>query len=84
MTPQCNLPEGFAAQAAFAIDPNPDSIAEGITRIVEMPDEELAAMGRRGRRLVEEKFAWPQIAVEMKAVYDWILGCGPRPASVSE
>jgi glycosyltransferase involved in cell wall biosynthesis len=84
MTPQCNLPEGFAAQAALAIDPNPDSIAEGITRIVEMPDEELAAMGRRGRRLVEEKFAWPQIAVEMKAVYDWILGCGPRPASVTE
>ena len=33
MTPHCNLPEGFAAQAALKIDPDPDSIAEGITRI---------------------------------------------------
>jgi poly(glycerol-phosphate) alpha-glucosyltransferase len=82
MTPHCNLPEGFAAQAAVAIDPEPDSIAEGITRIVEMPDEELAAMGRRGRRLVEEKFAWPQIAADMKTVYDWILGNRPKPECV--
>jgi glycosyltransferase involved in cell wall biosynthesis len=84
MTPQCNLPEGFAAQAALSIDPKPDSIAEGIRRIVEMPTEELAAMGRRGRHLVEEKFAWPRIATDMKAVYDWILGHGPRPACVTE
>jgi glycosyltransferase involved in cell wall biosynthesis len=82
MTPHCNLPEGFAAQAALAIDPEPDSIAKGITRIVEMPDEELTAMGRRGRRLVEEKFAWPQIAAEMKAVYDWVLGNGAKPECV--
>jgi glycosyltransferase involved in cell wall biosynthesis len=84
MTPQCNLPEGFAAQAALSIDPKPHSIAEGIRRIVGMPTEELAAMGRRGRHLVEEKFAWPQIATDMKAVYDWILGHGPRPACVSD
>jgi glycosyltransferase involved in cell wall biosynthesis len=30
MTPHCNLPEGFAAQAALAIDPEPDSIAKGL------------------------------------------------------
>jgi glycosyltransferase involved in cell wall biosynthesis len=84
MTPQCNLPEGFAAQAALSIDPNPNSIAKGIRRIAEMPTEELAAMGRHGRRLVEEKFAWPQIAADMKAVYDWILGHGSRPACVSD
>jgi glycosyltransferase involved in cell wall biosynthesis len=82
MTPHCNLPEGFAAQAALAIDPDPDSIAEGITRIVEMQDEELAAMGRRGRRLVEKKFTWPQIAADMKAVYDWVLGNRPKPDCV--
>jgi glycosyltransferase involved in cell wall biosynthesis len=84
MTPQCNLPEGFAAQAALSIDPKPHSIAEGIRRIVEMPTEELAAIGPRGRRLVEEKFAWPQVATDMKAVYDWMLGHAPRPACVTE
>ena len=82
MTPHCNLPEGFAAEAALEIDPDPDSIAEGITRIVEMPGEELAAMGRRGRRLVEEKFTWPKVAADMKAVYDWVLGNRPKPECV--
>ena len=82
MTPHCNLPDGFAAQAALKIDPDPDSIAEGISRIQEMPEGELAAMGRRGRRLVQEKFAWPRIAADMKAVYDWILGNRPKPDCV--
>jgi len=82
MTPHCNLPEGFAAEAALEIDPDPDSIAQGITRIVEMPGEELAAMGRRGRRLVEEKFAWPKVAADMRAVYDWVLGNRPKPECV--
>jgi glycosyltransferase involved in cell wall biosynthesis len=82
MTPHCNLQEGFAAQAALKIDPDPDSIAEGITRIVEMPGEELTAMGRRGRRLVEEKFSWPKVAADLKAVYDWVLGNTPKPECV--
>jgi glycosyltransferase involved in cell wall biosynthesis len=82
MTPHCNLPEGFAAQAALEIDSDPDSIAEGITRIVEMPGEELAAMGHRGRRLAEEKFTWPKVAADMKAVYDWVLGNRPKPECV--
>ena len=82
MTPHCNLPEGFAAQAALKIDPDPDSIAEGITRIVEMSEDELAAMGRRGRCLVEEKYSWPKVAADLKAVYDWVLGNRPKPGCV--
>ena len=82
MTPHCNLQEGFAAQAALKIDPDPDSIAEGITRIVEMSEDELAAMGRRGRCLVEEKYSWPKVAADLKAVYDWVLGNRPKPGCV--
>jgi glycosyltransferase involved in cell wall biosynthesis len=82
MTRQCNLPEGFTAQAALEIAPSVDSIAEGITRIMEMPDEELAAMGRRGRRLVEEQFTWPQVAATVLSVYEWVLGSGPKPECV--
>jgi hypothetical protein len=32
--------------------------------------------------LVRERFAWPQIARQMTAVYEWLLGGGPAPASV--
>jgi hypothetical protein len=36
-------------------------------------------MSRLGRQLVCEKFAWPRIARQMRAVYEWCLGGGPRP-----
>lgn len=83
MTPQCNLPEGFAAGAALRVEPEADSIGVGLKRLLEMSDAERSAMGARGRRLVEEKFSWPKIAREMKEVYEWVLGGGPRPACVS-
>jgi glycosyltransferase involved in cell wall biosynthesis len=83
-TPHCNLAEGFKARAAIRIEPRPESIAEGLNSLTAIGESELAEMGRRGRRLVEEKFTWPHVAAEMKAVYDWVLGHGPRPACVIE
>jgi len=82
MTPQCNLPEGFAAGAAVQVDPQPASIAAGLWELFRMSDAERHAMAERGRRLVEERFSWPKIAQQMKAVYEWVLGGGPRPECV--
>jgi len=82
MTPQCNLPEGFAAGAAVQVDPEPASIAAGLRELFRMSDAERHAIGERGRRLVEERFSWPKIAQQMKAVYEWVLGGGPRPECV--
>ncbi len=39
-------------------------------------------MAERGRALVEAKFSWPEIARQIRAVYEWILGNGPRPETV--
>ena len=44
--------------------------------------EVLREMGLRGRELVRERYSWPKIAQEMKAVYEWVLGRGPRPGCV--
>ena len=82
MTPQCNLPEGFEAGAAIAIDPEVESIAHGLEELFSMSDSERKGMGARGRALVQEKFYWPKIAAEMKAVYEWILGGGSPPSCV--
>jgi len=79
MTPQCNLPEGFAAGAALRVDPEPASIAAGLCELFQMSEAGRRAMGERGRRLVEERFSWPKIAGQMKAVYEWVLGGGPKP-----
>jgi poly(glycerol-phosphate) alpha-glucosyltransferase len=82
MTPQCNLPEGFAGDAAIRVEAETESLRLGLTQLIQMSDEERRAMGSRGRRLVERSFSWPRQAKEMADVYRWILGGGSRPGCV--
>ena len=82
MTPQCNLPEGFTANAAIQIDPNAESMAQGLHTLFQSSISDLQSTGSRGRALVAGRFAWPRIATEMKSVYEWVLGGGAKPECV--
>jgi poly(glycerol-phosphate) alpha-glucosyltransferase len=82
MTPECNIPEGFEAEAALHVDPDPSSIARGVRQLSSMSQGERAAMGARGRALVEEQFTWPRVAEQMHGVYRWMLGEAGRPSCV--
>jgi poly(glycerol-phosphate) alpha-glucosyltransferase len=89
MTEHCNLPEGFAAGAALRIGTDAGSIGEGLRALFSLPRTDngqpttsLASIGRNGRALVERQFTWPQVAAQMKEVYEWVLGGGERPGSV--
>ena len=73
MTPECNLPEGFASDAALEIRSGEGSFQAGMRTLIEMTDRERAAMGMRGRRLVEVRFTWPKVAAQMKALYEELL-----------
>jgi glycosyltransferase involved in cell wall biosynthesis len=74
MTPECNLPEGFAAEAAVRIGSSSDEISVGLNQLAGMSDQDLRAMGARGRDLVAKKFSWPRIGEQMRAVCEWVLG----------
>jgi poly(glycerol-phosphate) alpha-glucosyltransferase len=82
MTPECNLPEGFAADAAIQIETDAPSIAHGLNGLFSMNEADLNEMGRRGRELVKQRFSWQTVATQMKEVYDWMLGGGDIPSSV--
>lgn len=82
MTDRCNLPEGFAADAAIRIGTEVDSIAGGLVCLFRSAVGNLRAMGANGRRLVESRFTWDQVAAQMKAVYEWALSGGPAPKCV--
>jgi poly(glycerol-phosphate) alpha-glucosyltransferase len=102
MTEHCNLPEGFAAEAAMRIGTDGGdqrsevggqmsglggqtmSMTEGMRALMEMSDAERLLMGQRGRSLVEREFTWPQVAAQMKEVYEWVLGGGAKPRCVRE
>jgi len=82
MTPECNLPEGFAAEAALQIGTSPEEIAAGLKQLLEMSDDDRRAIGDRGRTLVATKFSWPRIGEQMRSVYEWVLGGGATPQTV--
>jgi poly(glycerol-phosphate) alpha-glucosyltransferase len=79
MTPQCNLPEGFAAHAAIEIESEPDAIADGLKELFRANTSTLGEIGSRGRALVASHFAWPKIAADLKKVYYWMVGGGSKP-----
>ena len=82
MTLECNLPEGFAAGAALRIEPSAASIAQALEDVFRARPSALRTMGEKGRGLVRDRFTWPKVAAEMKAVYDWVLGSGPKPGCI--
>ena len=79
MTPECNLPEGFASAAALRVGTSPEKIAAGVQQMIEMSGDDRRAMGNRGRSLAETKFSWPAIGEQMRSVYEWALSGGPAP-----
>jgi poly(glycerol-phosphate) alpha-glucosyltransferase len=83
MTDACNIPDGFGSGAALRIEPNPSSIASGLLQLFSLSDSERAALGNRGRNLVQEKYRWPAIATQMLRVYEWVLGGGTAPECVT-
>jgi poly(glycerol-phosphate) alpha-glucosyltransferase len=84
MTPQCHLPEGFAAGAALNAEPDVASLTQALRTLFAMSKSDREEMGLRGRHLVEQKFSWPRVAEQMVAVYQWVLGGGQRPDCVQE
>lgn len=82
MTPECNLPDGFRVGAAIKVDPQTQSIVQGLMQLFEMSDCERQGIGEQGLTLVIEQFSWPRIVRQMRAVYDWVLGSGPQPECV--
>ena len=82
MTPECNLPEGFATGAAIQIGSGVPEILHGLTTLVRAGEDDLAAIGACGRELVATRFTWPKVAGDMRLVYDWLLHGGAAPACI--
>jgi poly(glycerol-phosphate) alpha-glucosyltransferase len=82
MTPECNLTEGYAAEAAIRVETNPESIRQGLQVLFEMSDADRKALGQRGHKLVSERYTWPKVASQMRDLYAWATGGGPKPSTL--
>ncbi len=73
-----------AHDCGWWVEPGAEAIAGALRKATALDPDERRAMGKRGRRLVEEQYSWPGVAKEMTAAYRWLLGDGPRPASIQQ
>ena len=82
MTPECNLPEGFQADAAMRIETPKESIRCGLERFFRLPEKERQRMGNNGLELVKQRYSWASAAKQMRSVYEWAIRGGPTPNCV--
>ena len=59
-----------------------DPLAQALRQAVSLPRDELRQMGLRGRRLIQNHYAWEPSARKMVEVYEWMIGRGQKPDCV--
>jgi len=72
-------PEIEIRSCGWWVHADQQSLEKALLEMTRLTDDERREMGLRGRRLIEERFAWPAIARQMLEVYRWSLGRGPQP-----
>ncbi|WP_293716395.1 glycosyltransferase [uncultured Parabacteroides sp.] len=61
-----------------------DSLTIAVRKALSLDEEELLAMGKRGRQLVLDKYSVDVVSRQMKQLYDWIVGQADKPEFVYE
>ncbi len=56
------------------VDPAPDALAKALAQALSLDDDELAAMGARGRDWALETYGWARIAADMADFYTALRG----------
>ena len=80
MSRGCNLPDGFAADAAIEAKPDPKILSVVLSEHLRRND--LSEMGLRGRRLVERNYTWTTVARRLSDLYGWLRDGGTQSANV--
>jgi poly(glycerol-phosphate) alpha-glucosyltransferase len=69
MTRHCNLSIGFARGASVEVSTDATELAAKLRQFCAMESAARREMGARGRALVEEKYTWGVISVQMAEMY---------------
>ena len=61
------------------IERSEGSLRNALMEAMDSPDNELRAMGRRGRQWMMDAFSWTEAGEKMLQTYRWLLGGGAPP-----
>lgn len=64
------------------IDHGAETLTTVLDAVLSFPDDELRAMGERGRAWMAKDYGWPGVASRMADAYAWITGKGDRPSCI--
>jgi glycosyltransferase involved in cell wall biosynthesis len=65
------------------VEPTVAALAGAIREALSLPADQLAAMGRNGRRLAERELAWSRVIPRFERMYEWVGRGGAVPEFVS-
>jgi glycosyltransferase involved in cell wall biosynthesis len=66
------------------VAPEPDAIRDALTTATGQKRDTLAAMGRRGRALVESTYTWRAVGRKMTRAYEWLSSREAKPDCIRE
>jgi glycosyltransferase involved in cell wall biosynthesis len=82
ITTACHFPELDSANGAIVVTANAEQVSQGLRDLIDRTPQERTGLGENGRRLVEDQYTWDRQAAQLAAVYEWLIGGGPRPDAV--
>jgi glycosyltransferase involved in cell wall biosynthesis len=66
------------------VAPEPDAIQDALTTATGQKRDNLVAMGRRGRALVESTYTWRAVGRKMTRAYEWLSSREAKPDCIRE
>jgi len=66
------------------VAPEPDAIREALATATGQERDNLVAMGRRGRALVESTYTWQAVGRKMTRAYEWLSSREAKPDCIRE
>jgi poly(glycerol-phosphate) alpha-glucosyltransferase len=74
VSPGCNLPEVKLGKAGWIVEPKRRELQSVLHEAFSRAPADLEEMGRRGTRIIEERYSWDRIGHEYLHLYARILG----------
>jgi glycosyltransferase involved in cell wall biosynthesis len=79
LTEGCGFPEAARYGGAVEVPSTDDGVAAGLAQMLELPKDELLAMGARALSFVRDCYGWDRICGQLEEVYDWMCGSSDVP-----
>lgn len=70
-------------ECGYWVDNDKEGIKKGILKLLSKSNDELKLMGKRGKKLIEEKYLWNSAAKKSIELYKWMINDVKKPSFIN-